>query len=202
MWSCCHFHGPYMADLLHRLPLLLTAVLLVIVVFFHVCFVGQLPVAACKRRSSKNGDRMDRRMTNGRPAGTTAGASNRQRTARSVGKQAYDPTLYVHLPSHEIPLPPSDDKGVDIRSLIVPLGSGSTQDWAAMQSYSGRRAKTPWSYTSLLNEGLCDDDGNAAVDLSFQLSSSSGAAATHARIINHHPDGDCTKQTMVGPCRP
>ncbi|GBG77463.1 hypothetical protein CBR_g23911 [Chara braunii] len=189
-----------MADLLHRLPrLLLVAVLLLIVVFFHVCFVGKLPVAARKRRSFQNDDRMDRRLTNGRPAGTTTGASNRQCTAGSVAKQAYDPMLYAHLPSHEIPLPPSDDEGEAVRSLTVTLGSGSTQDWAATQSYAGRRAETPWSYTSLLNEGLCDDDGNAAVDLSFQLSSSSGVVATHTCIINPHPDGDCAEQTMVGP---
>ncbi|GBG87443.1 hypothetical protein CBR_g45501 [Chara braunii] len=144
-------------------------------------------------------------MTNGRQASMTAGASNRQRTAGSVAKQVYDPMLYAHLPSHEIPLPTSDDEGEDVRSPTVPLGSGSTQDWAATQSYGGRRAETPWSYTSvtsMLNEGLCDNDGNAVVDLSFQLSSSSGAAATHTRIINPHTYRDCAEQTMVGPCGP
>ncbi|GBG66133.1 hypothetical protein CBR_g55477 [Chara braunii] len=65
-----------------------------------------------------------------------------------------------------------------------------------------RRVETPWSYTSLLNEGLCDDDGNAAVDLSFQLSSSSGAAATHTRIINPHPSVDCADNTHGGVCGP
>ncbi|GBG66449.1 hypothetical protein CBR_g61492 [Chara braunii] len=187
-----------MADLLHSLPLLLLViVLLLIVVFFHLCFVGLLLLAARKRRSSKNGDKMDRRLTCGRLAGTTAGATNRQRSAGSVAKQAYDPTLYAHLPSHEIPLSPSDDEGEDVRSSTLPLGSGSTQDWAAMQSYGGRRAESPWSHTSLLNEGLCDDDDNEVVDLSFQFSSSSGAVATHARIINPHPDGDCAEQTYI-----
>ncbi|GBG65279.1 hypothetical protein CBR_g50321 [Chara braunii] len=139
-------------------------------------------------------DRMDRRLTCGRPAGMTARATNRQRSAGSVAKQAYDPMLYAHLPSHEIPLPPSDDEGEDARSSTLSLGSGSTQDWAPTQSCGGWRAESPWSYTSLLNEGLCNDDGNAAVDLSVQLSSSSGAAATHTRIINPHPDGDCAEQ--------
>ncbi|GBG59308.1 hypothetical protein CBR_g32321 [Chara braunii] len=134
-----------------------------------------------------------------RPAGTTSKASNRQRSAGSVAKQPYDPRLYAHLPSHEIPLPPSDDEGRDARSSTLLLGSGSTQEWAVTQSYGSRRVETPWSYT---NEGLCDDDGNAAVDLSFQLSSSSGAAATHTRIINPHAGWDCADNTHGGVCGP
>ncbi|GBG80645.1 hypothetical protein CBR_g31105 [Chara braunii] len=192
-----------MADLLHRLPLLvLVVMLLLVVVFFHVCIVGLVPLAARRRRSSKKADRMDRRVGNDRPAGTTSGASNRQHSAGSVAKRPYDPRLYAHLPSHEIPLRPSDDEGGDARSSTLPLGSGSTQEWAARQSYGGRRVETPWSYTSLLNEGLCDDDDNAAVDLSFQLSSSSGAATTHTRIINPHPGVDCADNTHGGVCGP
>ncbi|GBG90709.1 hypothetical protein CBR_g51218 [Chara braunii] len=136
------------------------------------------------------------RLPNGRPAGTSGGSINRQRSAGSVAKQPYDPRLYAHLPSHEIPLPPSDDEGGEARSPTLPLGSGSTQDWASTQSCGGRGVGTSWSYTSLLNEGLCDDDGDAAVDLSFHLSSSSGAAATHTRIINPHPGGDCAENTQ------
>ncbi|GBG71175.1 hypothetical protein CBR_g8477 [Chara braunii] len=131
------------------------------------------------------------------PPGTTAGVSNRQPTAGSVAKQAYDPTLYAHLPSNEISLSPSDDEGEDVKSSTVPLRSASTQDWAATQSYGGRRAETPWSYTSLLNEGLCDDDSNASVNLSFQMSSNSEKVATYTRIINPRPDGDCAEQTIV-----
>ncbi|GBG88942.1 hypothetical protein CBR_g48552 [Chara braunii] len=52
----------------------------------------------------------------------------------------------------------------------------------------------------MLNEGLCSDDGNVGADLTFQLSSSSGAAVTPTRIINPHPDGDCAEQTWVAPC--
>ncbi|GBG89054.1 hypothetical protein CBR_g48765 [Chara braunii] len=188
-------------DFDYMLPLLvLVAVLLLVVVFFHVCFIGLVPLTARRRRSSEKADRMDRRLDNGRPAGTTSGASNRQHSAGSVVKRSYDPRLYAHLPSHEIPLSSSDDEGGNARSSTLPLGSGSTQEWAATQSYGGRRVETPWSYTSLLNEGLCDDDGNAAVDLSFQLSSSSGAAATHTRIINPHPGVDCADNTHGGVC--
>ncbi|GBG91200.1 hypothetical protein CBR_g52082 [Chara braunii] len=135
------------------------------------------------------------RLSNGRPAGPSGGSINRQRSAGSVAKQPYDLRLYAHLPSHEIPLPPSDDEGGEARSPTLPLGSGSTQDWAATQSCGGKGVETPWSYTSLLNEGLCDDDGDAAVDLSFHQSSSSGAAATHTRIINPHLGGDCADNT-------
>ncbi|GBG91574.1 hypothetical protein CBR_g52608 [Chara braunii] len=192
-----------MADLLHRLPLLvLVVVLLLVVVFFYVCFVGLVPLAARRRRSSKKADRMDRRLGNGRPTDTTSGASNRQHSAGSVAKRPYDPRLYAHLPFHEIPLPPPDDEGGDARSSTLPLGSGSTQEWAATQSCGGRRVETPWSYTSLLNEGMGDDDDNASVDLSFQLSSSSGAAATHTRIINPHPSVDCADNTHGGVCGP
>ncbi|GBG72774.1 hypothetical protein CBR_g12342 [Chara braunii] len=200
---CSPLNGPYMADLLHRLPLLvLVVVLLLLVVFFHVCFVGLVPIAARRRRSSKKAHRMDRRLGNGRPAGTTFGASNCQHSAGSVAKRPYDPRLYAGLPSHEIPLPPSDDEGGDARSSTLPLGSGSTQEWAATQSCGGGRVETPWTYMSLLNEGLCDDDDNAAVDLSFQLSSSSRAAATHTRIINPHPGADCAHNTHGGVCGP
>ncbi|GBG84344.1 hypothetical protein CBR_g38315 [Chara braunii] len=135
------------------------------------------------------------RLSNGRPAGTSGGSINRQRSAGSVAKQPYNPRLYAHLRSHEIPLPLSDDEGGEARSPTLPLGSGSTQDWAATQSCGGRGVETPWSYTSLMNEGLCDDDGDAAVDLSFHLSSSSGAAAMHTRIINPHLGGDCADNT-------
>ncbi|GBG79604.1 hypothetical protein CBR_g29752 [Chara braunii] len=135
------------------------------------------------------------RLPNGRRAGTSGGSINRQRSAGSVAKQPYDLRLYAHLPSHEIPLPPSDDKGGEARSPTLPLGSGSMQDWEATQSCGDRGVETPWSYTSLLNEGLCDDDGDAAVDLSFHQSSSSGAAATHTRIINPHPGGDYADNT-------
>ncbi|GBG83664.1 hypothetical protein CBR_g37466 [Chara braunii] len=192
-----------MADLLHRLPLLvLVVVLLLVVVFFNVCFVGLVPLAARRRRSSKKADRIDRRLGNGRPACTTSGSSNRQHSAGSVAKRPYNPSLYAQLPSHEIPLPPSDDEGGDATSSTLPSRSGSTQEWAATQSRGGRRVETPWSYTSLLNEGLCDDDGNAAVDLSFQLSNSSGAAATHTQIINPHPGVDCANNTHDGVCGP
>ncbi|GBG79679.1 hypothetical protein CBR_g29944 [Chara braunii] len=201
--QCSPSNGPHMADLLHRLPLLvLVVVLLLVVVFFHVCFVGLVPIAARRRRSSKKADRMDRRLGNGRLVGTTSGGSNRQHSAGSVAKRLYDPRSYAHLPSHEIPLPPSDDEGGDARSSTLPLGSGSTQEWAATQSCGGGRVETPWSYTSLLNEELCDDDGNAAVDLSFQLSSSSRLAVTHTRIINPHPGVDCADNTHGGSSGP
>ncbi|GBG83264.1 hypothetical protein CBR_g36879 [Chara braunii] len=155
-----------------------------------------------ERRSSKKANRTDRRLGNGRPAGTTSRASSQQHCAGFVAKRPYDPRLYAGLPSHEIPLPPSDDERGDARSSTLPLGSGSTLEWAVTQSCGGRRVETPWSSTSLVNEGLCNDDGNAAVDLSFQLSSSSGAAATHTRIINPHPGVDCADNTHGGVCGP
>ncbi|GBG62698.1 hypothetical protein CBR_g31715 [Chara braunii] len=192
-----------MADLLHRLPLLFLVVLLLLaVVFYHVCLIGLVPAASRRRRSPKKADRMAGRLPNGRPAGTSGGSINRQRSAGSVAKQPYDPRLYAYLPSHEIPLPSSDDEGREARSPTLPLGSGSTQDWAATQSCGARGVETPWSYTSLLNEGLGDDDGDAAVHLSFHLSSSSGAAAMHTRIINPHPGGDCAENTQGAVCGP
>ncbi|GBG83361.1 hypothetical protein CBR_g37075 [Chara braunii] len=43
----------------------------------------------------------------------------------------------------------SDDERGDAMLSTLPLGSGSTQEWAATQSCGGRRVKTLWSYTSL-----------------------------------------------------
>ncbi|GBG84425.1 hypothetical protein CBR_g38710 [Chara braunii] len=122
-------------------------------------------------------------------------------TVRTLWQSGRTTRGYTGLPSHEIPLPPSHDEGGDARSSTLSLGSGSTQEWVATQSCGGRRVETPWSYTSQLNEGLCDDGGNAAVDLSFQLSSSSGAASMHTRIINPHPGVDCTDNTLGGVSR-
>ncbi|GBG69966.1 hypothetical protein CBR_g4794 [Chara braunii] len=53
---------------------------------------------------------------------------------------------------------------------------------------------------SLLNDGLCEDEANAPVDLRFQLSSSSGAAATHTRIVKPYPDGGWAEQSSAAPC--
>ncbi|GBG77297.1 hypothetical protein CBR_g23626 [Chara braunii] len=97
------------------------------------------------------------------------------------GKRLYDPMLYRHLPSHEIPLPLSDDDVDDPRSSTVPLGSGSTQDWMGSQLY--RHASTP-TYTDLLDGRTPAGYDAGLVDLSFGLRSGSGEDLTHTVGVN------------------
>ncbi|GBG76365.1 hypothetical protein CBR_g22112 [Chara braunii] len=111
-----------------------------------------------------------------------AGGSSRQRCSSTEGgRRPYDPTLYSHLPSHEIALPPSDDEGDDPQSSTVPLGSGSKQDW--MGSQVCRQAPTP-TYTDLLEGRTPVGYDTGLVDLSFGLRSGSDEDVTHTVVVN------------------
>ncbi|GBG92360.1 hypothetical protein CBR_g55241 [Chara braunii] len=156
-----------MADLYGRLPLLLlVALLLLIVVVFHICFLGRVPGRKQTRRTPKRSTKMDKLQTKTTMSVGGGGSSRQRCNSAEGGRRSYDPMLYSHLPSHEIPLPPSDDDVDDPRSSTVPLGSGSTQDWMGSQVY--RHASTP-TYTDLL-EGRTPAGYDAGlVDLSFSL---------------------------------
>ncbi|GBG63326.1 hypothetical protein CBR_g37683 [Chara braunii] len=171
-----------MADLYRRLPLLLlVALLLLIVVVFHICFLGRVPGRKQTRRTPKRSTKMDKLQTK-TTMSVGGGGSSRQRCNSAEGaRRPYDPTLYSHVPSHKIPLPPSDDDVDDPRSSTVPLGSGSTQDWMGSQVY--RHASTPTS-TDLL-EGRTPAGYDAGlVNLSFGLRSGSGEGLTHTVVVN------------------
>ncbi|GBG61053.1 hypothetical protein CBR_g18646 [Chara braunii] len=157
-----------MADLCRRLPLLLlAAVLLLAVVVFHICIVGRVPGRKQRRRTTKATGKMEKVQTK-RTMSVGAGGSPRQRCSFAEGgRRPYDPTLYSHLPSHEIPLPPSDDDSDEPRSSTVPLGSGSTHDWMGSQLY--RQPSTP-TYTDLLEGRTPVGYDEGLVDLNFGLS--------------------------------
>ncbi|GBG61535.1 hypothetical protein CBR_g22332 [Chara braunii] len=126
-----------------------------------------------------------------------AGGLSRQRCSSAEGgRRPYDPTLYSHLPSHEIPLPPSDDDNDEPRSSTVPLGSGSTQDWMGSRLY--RQPSTP-TYTDLLEGRTPVGYDGGLVDLSFGLRSGSGQDVTHTVLVN---PGSASNHTApsVGPC--
>ncbi|GBG79868.1 hypothetical protein CBR_g30134 [Chara braunii] len=144
-----------MADLCRRLPLLLlAAVLLLAVVVFHICILGRVPGRKHRRRTTKATGKMEKVQTK-RTMSVGAGGSSRQRCSSAEGgKRPYDPTLYSHLPSHEIPLPPSDDDSDEPRSSTVPLGSGSTQDWMGSQLFGLRSGSgQDVTHTVLVNPG-------------------------------------------------
>ncbi|GBG75220.1 hypothetical protein CBR_g19856 [Chara braunii] len=171
-----------MADLYHRLPLLLlVALLLLIVVVFHICFLGRVPGRKQTRRTPKKSRKMDKLQTKTTMSVEGGGSSHQRCNSAEDGRRPYDPTLYSHLPSHEIPLPPSDDDVDEGRSSTVPLGRGSTQDWMGSQLY--RHASTP-TYRDLL-EGRTPAGYDAGlVDLSFGLRSGSGEDLTHTIVVN------------------
>ncbi|GBG88735.1 hypothetical protein CBR_g48265 [Chara braunii] len=165
-----------------ELPLLLlVTVLLLAVVVFPICFLGRVPGRKQTRRTPKRGGKMEKVQTKTTLPVRAGGSSHQRCTSTEGGRRLYDPTLYSHLPSHEIPLPPSDDEGDDPRSSTVPLGSVSTQDW--MGSQLCRQALTP-TYTDLL-EGRTPTGYDAGlVDLNFGLRSGSAEDVTHTVLVN------------------
>ncbi|GBG82202.1 hypothetical protein CBR_g34485 [Chara braunii] len=184
-----------MADVCRRLPLLiLVAILLLVVVVFHICILGRVHGRKHRRRTTKETGKMEKVQTK-RTMSVGAGGSSRQRCSSAEGgRSPYDPTLYSHLPSHEIPLPPSDDDSDEPRSSTVPLGSGSTQDWMGSQLYR----QTP-TYTDLLEGRTPVGYDGGLVDLSFGLRSGSGQDVTHTVLVN---PGSASNHTApsVGPC--
>ncbi|GBG58766.1 hypothetical protein CBR_g166 [Chara braunii] len=160
-----------MADLYRRLPLLL----LVVVVFVR----GRKATP----RSSTKARKMDNLQKKTTPSAVAGGSSRLLRTGVEGGRRTYDPTLYIHLPSHEIPLPPSDGDADDPRSSTVPLGSDWTQDWMGSQLF--KQPPTP-TYTDLPEGWTLAGYDAALVDLSFGLRSGSGPGKPSREAI-----GDC-----------
>ncbi|GBG90011.1 hypothetical protein CBR_g50104 [Chara braunii] len=109
------------------------------------------------------------------------GSSRQRCSGVEGGRRPYDPTLYNHLPSHGIPLPPSDADADEPRSSTVPLGSSSTQDWMGSQLY--RQPMTPM-YTKLLERRTLTGYDAGLVDLSFGSRSGSGPDVTHTVVVN------------------
>ncbi|GBG69270.1 hypothetical protein CBR_g3969 [Chara braunii] len=162
------------------------------------CAAARRCVAACRchlphllpqARSWKESDaaNVEEGEEDGQPSdedhtvGRGEGISRQRCTGVESGRRPYPPMLYNHLPSHEIPLPPSDDDGSDPRSSTVPLGSGWTQDWMGSQLY--RQATTP-TYTDLLERRTSAGYDAGLVGLSFGLRSGSGQDVAPTVVVN------------------
>uniref|UniRef100_A0A388KMP4 Myb/SANT-like DNA-binding domain-containing protein n=1 Tax=Chara braunii TaxID=69332 RepID=A0A388KMP4_CHABU len=186
-----------MADVFRRLPLLLLVVLLLLLlVVFHVCILGGLPRRGRRRRCVKNNDRMEGQKAISGSAGECGGRwsgnspSNSPRPSEQSG--------HAHLPPHLQPLPDTDDEeGDDRRSLTVPLGSGSTQEWVATELFGSRDGGKGQSYTELLQQGISDTDGDGGVNLSFGLGSGRSAVVSRTVVVNPHPHDDGSDVTAV-----
>ncbi|GBG72458.1 hypothetical protein CBR_g12032 [Chara braunii] len=187
-----------MADVFRRLPLLVLAVvLLLLLVVFHVCILDAVPRRGRRRRSSKKDVGMEGRQGMCRSAGDQGGGHRAgQSPARS--SRSSEQSGYAHMPPHLQPLPDtSDEEEEDRRSRTVPLGSGSIQDWAAIELCGSRDGGYDQSYTELLQQGLSDDEGDGGVNLSFGLCSGKSSAASRTVIVNNHPDDEGRQLTAV-----
>ncbi|GBG92700.1 hypothetical protein CBR_g56783 [Chara braunii] len=194
-----------MADLYRRLPLLLLAiVLLLAVVVFHTCCLLRVPGKKQTWRTSKTAMKMERVQTRTTLSDGAAGSSRQRCRSAEAVRRPYDPALYSHLQSHEIPLPPSDDDGDDPRCSTLPLGSGSTRDWMGSQLH--RQASTP-TYNDLLEGRTPAGYDPGLVDLSFGLRSGSAEEVTRTVIVNpasgttHTPAPPTTRTGGSVPCR-
>ncbi|GBG73764.1 hypothetical protein CBR_g17104 [Chara braunii] len=131
------------------------------------------------------------RTSDGKHAGAhrTGGKSGRKRTCdgvTAVPRHRYDPLLYNHLQSWKTPLPPSDEDRETEKLATLPLGSRSTQMLSQTVQARGSASNKGGQFTSLLQQGLGDDDGGQ-VDLRFGLSSDSAREATCTFIIDTDP---------------
>ncbi|GBG83158.1 hypothetical protein CBR_g36774 [Chara braunii] len=93
--------------------------------------------------------------------------------------------MYTYLESWDTPLPPSDEEPEKEELSTLPLASGSTQLWSQTVRVGGSAPDEGGEFTSLLHQGLRDDDGGG-VDLRFELCSGGGRGVSRTFII----DGD------------
>ncbi|GBG63830.1 hypothetical protein CBR_g39615 [Chara braunii] len=100
-------------------------------------------------------------------------------SSMAIPRRCYDPLLYNHLELHEQPLPPSDEELETEELTTLPLGSGSTQMWSQTLATGGSGCNEGGEFTSLLQQGLQDDDGQ--VDMRFGLSPGGATTATRTQ---------------------
>ncbi|GBG91843.1 hypothetical protein CBR_g53734 [Chara braunii] len=176
----------FMADVQRRCPLLVLAVVVfLIVVFLHVCLSWRSWKQQLKRRASTRRAAGERLMAGMQARAATAAGQGGVRTSAAEPPRRYDPSMYTHLESWETPLPPSDEEPEKEELSTLPLASGSTQLWSQTVRAGGSAADEGGEFTSLLHQGLRDDDGGG-VDLRFGLCSGGGREASRTFII----DGD------------
>ncbi|GBG86524.1 hypothetical protein CBR_g41587 [Chara braunii] len=176
----------FMADVRRRLPLLVLAVVvLLIVVFLHVCFSWRSWKQQRKRRASTRRAADERLMAGMQARPAAAAGQGRVRSSAAEPRRRYDPSMYTHLESWDTPLPPSDKEPEKEELSTLPLASSSTQLWSQTVRAGRSAPDEGGEFTSLLHQGLRDDDGGG-VDLRFGLCSGGGREAIRTFII----DGD------------
>ncbi|GBG69008.1 hypothetical protein CBR_g3708 [Chara braunii] len=82
-------------------------------------------------------------------------------------------------------------------TCTVSLGSGSTQEWAAMELCRTGGGLYEQSFTDLLRPGLSGDGEDDTVNLSFGLSTGRSSTPSRTLFVNPHPDDDGGQLTVV-----
>ncbi|GBG73469.1 hypothetical protein CBR_g16810 [Chara braunii] len=166
-----------MDDIFRKLPLLLLAVfLLVVVVVLHVCFVGNAPWRRHRQTSPMKAVRTDSGQ------GSPRGGGEQVVSRRAVGSSSLASRLSLgvgnsSLPPHLQPLPDSsDEEEREGRTRTLPLGSGSTQEWSWTELCGGSGGVHGQSFTELLAPGLDGEEGHGGSNLSSGLSTGRRAA--------------------------
>ncbi|GBG74609.1 hypothetical protein CBR_g19017 [Chara braunii] len=118
-------------------------------------------------------------------AGVGAGQGGR-RPPTPEPPRRYDPSLYRHLDSWETPLPPSDEEPEMEELPTLPLASGSTQLLSQTGQAGGSASNEGDEFTSLLHQGLGDDD-DGGLDLRFGLCSGRAREVSRTFIIDADP---------------
>ncbi|GBG67318.1 hypothetical protein CBR_g457 [Chara braunii] len=108
------------------------------------------------------------------------------RAATAEPPRRYDPSMYAHLESWETPLPPVDEEPKTEELPTLPPASGSTQLLSQTVRAGGSGCNEGGEYTSLLQQGLGDDD-DGGLDLRFDLCSGGSKEASRTLIIDTDP---------------
>ncbi|GBG70870.1 hypothetical protein CBR_g8170 [Chara braunii] len=111
-----------MPDLYRRLPLLL-----LIVVVFHICFLGRVPGRKQTRRMAKRATKMDKLQTKTTLSVGGGGSSRQCCNSAEGGRRPYDPTLHASTPTYTDLLEGRTPAGYDagLVNLSFGLRSGS-----------------------------------------------------------------------------
>ncbi|GBG58776.1 hypothetical protein CBR_g176 [Chara braunii] len=170
-----------------RLPLLvLVVIVFLFVVFLHVCLSCQPWKQHRKRRASIKRQAGERPMAGMQARAVLAAGLGGRRPATAELPRWYDPSMYTHLESWEMPLPPSDEESETEELSTLPLASGAMQLFSQTVRAGGSASNEGGEFTSLLHQGLGDDD-DGGLDLRFGLCSGSAWEASRTFIINVDP---------------
>ncbi|GBG65402.1 hypothetical protein CBR_g50763 [Chara braunii] len=117
--------------------------------------------------------------------GVGAGQGGRRPPSAEPSRR-YGPSLYRHLESWETPLPPSDEDPETEELPTLPLACGSTQLLSQTVRACGSASNEGGEVTSLLHQGVGDDD-DGGLDLRFGLCSGGAREASRMFIIDADP---------------